>query len=151
MIPPPMRSALDSVTQHSDSPQTTLRVRVLRFVAAGAFNTLVSITCYQAALFFMGHVPAYLLAYVVGIVIAYYLYARYVFNAQTNSRGFALFVLFYVAAGLIGAAINTGLIDYAGWHARIAIFVTVLLMLPVNYLGSRWCLQGTSPKSGGRA
>jgi putative flippase GtrA len=121
----------------------------LRFIAAGAGNTLISLSFYQAALFVMGHLPAYLLAYALGIALAYYLYARHVFHAQTSKRGFALFAVFYTVAGAIGSAINSGLIDGLGWHARVAIFVTVLLMLPVNYLGSRWCLQGASAKDGG--
>jgi putative flippase GtrA len=113
---------------------------VLRFVAAGIANTLISLIIYQAALFVTGHLAAYVLAYAVGIVIAYGLYARHVFAAQTSVRGFALFAALYCAAGVIGALINAGLIDSLGWPARIAIFATVVLMLPVNYLASRWCL-----------
>jgi putative flippase GtrA len=123
--------------------------RLLRFVAAGTGNTLISLGVYQAALFFMGHLPAYLLAYAVGIALAYYLYARHVFHAQTSKRGFALFAVFYTVAGAIGSAVNSGLIEGLGWHARLAIFVTVLLMLPVNYLGSRWCILSAPAKHGG--
>ncbi len=117
---------------------------VLRFVAAGAGNTLISIGFYQAALFVVGHLPAYLLAYALGIALAYYLYARHVFAAQTSARGFVIFAAFYCIAGFVGSLVNSGLIEALGWHARLAIFATVLLMLPINYLGSRWCLQGTS-------
>ena len=120
--------------------------RLLRFVAAGATNTLISISFYQVALFVMGHLPAYLLAFAVGVVIAYFLYARHVFNAQTSKRGFILFAAFYTAAGVAGSLINSGLIDAAGLHARVAIFVTVLIMLPINYFGSRWCLLGAPEK-----
>lgn len=118
---------------------------VLRFIAAGAGNTLISIGFYQAALFVMGHLPAYVLAYALGIALAYYLYARHVFAAQTSARGFVIFAAFYCMAGFAGSLVNGGLIEVLGWHARLAIFVTVLLMLPVNYWGSRWCLRGTSP------
>lgn len=123
--------------------------RVLRFIVAGAANSLISISIYQAALFVMGHLPAYLLAYALGIVIAYALYARHVFAARTTARGFVLFAVFYSVAGVIGSLINSALIDVAGWHARVAVFATVLLMLPVNYLGSRWCLPGAPAKNGG--
>jgi putative flippase GtrA len=115
-------------------------MRLVRFVGAGALNTLISIACYQALLFFMGHLPAYVLSFAVGVVIAYYLYARHVFEAQLTTRGFVGFAAFYVIAGAIGSLINAGFIEYLGWHARLAIFVTVLALLPVNYLGSRWCL-----------
>ena len=127
---------MDSTLQRS-SP-------MLRFIAAGSGNTLISIGFYQAALFVMGHLPAYVLAYALGVAVAYYLYTRHVFTAQTSARGFVLFAAFYCAAGFVGSLVNSGLIDTLGWHARLAIFVTVLLMLPVNYFGSRWCLQGSS-------
>ena len=132
MIPPVMNK-LDSTVHPLDTP-------LLRFIAAGTGNTLISIGFYQAALFVMGHLPAYALAYAVGVVLAYYLYARHVFDTRTSARGFVIFAALYCAAGLVGSVINTGLIEGLGWHARLAIFVTVLLMLPVNYLGSRWCL-----------
>ena len=125
-------------------------MRLLRFIAAGALNTVISIGFYQAALFIMGHIAAYVLAYAVGVALAYYLYARHVFAAQTHARGFVIFAAFYTAAGLIGSLLNTGLIDALGWHARVAIFVTVVLMLPVNYLGSRWCLLDAPTKSRGQ-
>ena len=124
-------------------------VQLLRFVAAGAANTLISLFFYQAALFFIGHLAAYVLAYAMGVVIAYYLYARHVFAAHASARGFVVFAAFYTAAGCIGSFINAGLIDVFGWHARIAIFATILLMLPVTYLGSRWCVLGTPHKNKG--
>ena len=120
----------------------SVRAQVLRFIAAGAGNTMISLGFYQAALFVMGHLPAYVLAYALGVAVAYSLYARHVFMAQTSGRGFVAFAAFYTAAGLLGSAVNTALIDMLGWHARLAIFATVLLMLPVNYLGARWCLTG---------
>lgn len=115
---------------------------VLRFLVAGSINTLLSIAVYQAALFFTGHVAAYLAAYAAGIAFAGYAYARYVFHARLSVRRFTLFALFYLVSGGVGTLLNAGLIEFAGLHARIAIFVTVAIMLPLNYLGSRWCLQG---------
>ena len=94
----------------------------------------------------MGHLPAYVLAYAVGVVMAYFLYARHVFEAQTSTRGFARFAVFYVVAGAAGSMINTVFIETLGWPARLAIFVTVIVMLPVNYAGSRWCLQSNQNK-----
>ncbi len=113
---------------------------VLRFLAAGIGTTLISLGIYQSALFVMGHLPAYALAYAAGIVLAYYLYARHVFAAQTSARGFVLFAAFYGASALLGGMINAGLIEALSWHARLAIFVTIVLMLPVNFFGSRWLL-----------
>jgi len=116
---------------------------VMRFLAAGAVNTLLSIAVYQAALFVTGHVIAYVIAYAAGILFAYFAYARHVFNAPLSTRRFVVFALFYIASGCAGTLVNASLIEHLALHARIAIFVTVIIMLPLNYFGSLWCLRET--------
>jgi putative flippase GtrA len=115
--------------------------RLVRFVAAGAVNTALSVLVYQGALFLMPHVPAYMLSYVAGIVIAYLLYSRRVFDVPLTVSRFAAFVLFYSASLAIGTILNAVLIEQLGIAERLAIFATIVLMLPVNYLGSRHCLR----------
>ncbi len=112
---------------------------IVRFVIAGAINTLLSIMIYQAMLFVAGHVLAYGIAYIATIVTAYYLYSRHVFSATLSGRRFAAFAVFYVLSWAIGSVINAVLIEQLGWHVRLAIFVTVAVMLPINYAGSKWC------------
>lgn len=115
--------------------------RLLRFVAAGAANTALSVLVYQAALFVISHVAAYVLSNFAGIVIAYLLYSRRVFDAPLTAPRFAAFGLFYTASLAIGAALNALLIEQLGIAERLAIFATIAVMLPVNYLGSRYCLR----------
>jgi putative flippase GtrA len=117
---------------------------VLRFLLAGAANTLLSIAVYQAALFVTGHVAAYVLAYAAGVLFAYFAYTRHVFHAPMSARRFVVFALFYIASGFAGTLVNAGLIDHLALHARLAIFVTVAILLPVNYFGSKWCLRGAA-------
>lgn len=112
---------------------------IVRFVIAGAINTLLSILIYQVMLFVAGHVLAYGIAYVATVVTAYYLYSRHVFGAALSGRRFAAFAVFYVLSWAIGSVINAALIEQLGWHARLAIFATVAVMLPINYWGSKWC------------
>ena len=114
----------------------------LKFVIAGSLNTLFSIMVYQMMLFVMGHVAAYAVAYISIIAAAYYIYARHVFDAPMTPRRFVAFTLFYLLTWFLGTLVNAALIEYLGLHARVAIFVTVAIMLPVNYFGSRWCLRG---------
>ncbi len=113
----------------------------MRFVVAGAVNAGLSVLVYQAALFFIPHTPAYVLAYVAGVVVAYVLYSRHVFDAPLQRARFAAFGVFYSASLVAGALLNAALIDMLGVMARMAIFITIAVMLPVNYLGSRWCLR----------
>jgi putative flippase GtrA len=114
---------------------------VLRFLFAGAVNTLLSIAVYQAALFVTGHVAAYVIAYAAGILFAYFAYARHVFDVPLSTWQFVVFALFYIASGCAGTAVNAGLVEWLAMHARIAIFATVIIMLPLNYFGSKWCME----------
>lgn len=115
--------------------------QILRFVIAGAINSGLSVLVYQAALFVMPHGPAYVLAYLAGIAIAYVLYSRQVFDAPLGTTRFATFALFYMASLAVGTVLNGVLIEMLGVVERLAIFITIALMLPVNYLGSRFCLR----------
>ena len=115
--------------------------QILRFVIAGAINSGLSVLVYQAALFVMPHGPAYVLAYLAGIAIAYVLYSRQVFDAPLGTRRFAAFALFYMTSLAAGTVLNSVLIELFGVMERLAIFITIALMLPVNYLGSRFCLR----------
>jgi len=113
----------------------------IRFVVAGAANTAASLAVYQGALFFVDHVFAYVLGYAAGIAIAYYTYSRHVFAAALSMHRLAAFAGFYLASLAVGAALNWLLIERAGLHARLAVFATVAVMLPLNYYGSRWCVR----------
>ena len=114
--------------------------RIVRFLLVGSFNTVLTIALYQALLLVMGHMPAYGISFIAGVAIGYGLYAKHVFSAQTSPRGFAGFALFYITSGLVGGWLNNTLIESLGVHARLAILITVAVMLPVNYLGSRACM-----------
>jgi len=114
----------------------------LKFIIAGSMNTLFSIVIYQIMLFATGHVAAYAVAYISSIAVAYYAYARHVFDAPMTLRRFVVFTLFYLLTWFLGTLVNAALIEYLGLHARVAIFATVATMLPINYFGSRWCLRG---------
>jgi putative flippase GtrA len=130
-------------------PQVVSPVRresrqILRFVIAGTINAGLSVLVYQAALFVMPHGPAYVLAYLAGIAIAYVLYSKQVFDAPMGTKRFAAFAVFYVLSLAVGTLLNTALIEMIGVTERLAIFITIALMLPVNYLGSRFCLRAAS-------
>ena len=129
---------------HAASPLRRESRQILRFVVAGAINTGLSVLVYQAALFVMPHAPSYVLAYLAGIAIAYVLYSRQVFDAPLGTARFAAFTVFYLLSLAVGTLLNAMLIEMLGVAARLAIFITIALMLPVNYLGSRFCLRATS-------
>jgi putative flippase GtrA len=118
------------------------RRRYLRFIIAGTANTALSIAVYQLALFAFDYTVSYCMAYAAGIAFAYYAYARHVFDAKMSTERLVLFAAFYLASLVAGALLNAAFVERAGFAPRFAILATIAVMLPVNYLGSRWCLRG---------
>lgn len=116
--------------------------RIARFLAAGAANTLLTLALYQAALFVAGHTAAYVLAYATGILFAYWAYAAHVFGTPRSAGRLAAFAAFYLVSLAAGTLLNDALIERLGVHARLAVFLTVAVMLPLNYLGSKRVLGG---------
>ena len=128
-------------TERAPAPGGEL-ARVARFLAAGAANTLLTLAVYQTALFFIGHTASYAIAYAIGILFAYYAYATHVFGAPRSAGRLAAFAAFYVASLAAGTLVNDALIERLGIHPRVAVFVTIAAMLPLNYLGSKRLLRG---------
>ena len=77
-----------------------------------------------------------------GVAFAYYTYARHVFDARMSAGRLALFTAFSLASLGAGALVNAAFVERAGFVPRLAILATIAVMLPVNYLGSKWCLRG---------
>ena len=117
------------------------RLRVVAFLGAGAANAALSLAVYQAMLLVAGHGTAYWVGYGAGIVFAFYAYARHVFAVPLSGGRFVAFAVFYAVSGLAGAALNAALIEGLNWHARLAIFVTIAALIPLNYYGTKWCLR----------
>ena len=136
----------EAIGQDGKSALATRLAPLARFVVVGAVNTLFSIAVYQAVLYITGHIVAYIVAYAAGTLFAYIAYARHVFGAGLAKKQFVLFALFYIASGCAGTLLNALLIEQLTLHARAAVFVTVILMLPLNYLGSKWCLRGNTER-----
>ena len=129
-----------------DADRTTAASReaaqILRYLGAGAANTLLAVVVYQLALFVVGYTVSYTIGYLVGIVFGWYAYSRHVFRTSLSVTRLAAFAAFSVTSLVAGAALNAAIVEWLGLQPRLAIFATVAAMLPVNYLGSRWCLRG---------
>ena len=130
-------------------PRTKM-VTIVGFLAAGAANTALTIAIYQLLLFVTDAVVAYALTYATGVAFAAYAYATHVFDTVLTRKGAVRFAVFYVASGLLGTALNAALVETAGIPARIAVFVTVALLLPLNYFGSRACLATQTGRTDSR-
>jgi putative flippase GtrA len=123
--------------------------QILRFVVAGTANTILSIIVYQLALFVFGYTASYGIAYLVGILVAFYLYTRHVFRTPMSGARLAAFAAFNALCLVVGGFVNAAAVESLGLSARLAIFVTVAVMVPLNYFGSKWCLRSVGNRRTG--
>jgi putative flippase GtrA len=108
-----------------------------RFLFWGALNTLLSYLVYLGALPFLGYLPAYTLAFIVGVVIGYSLHSRFVFRRSFSWRKLVRFPLVYLAQYAAGISLMWLLIDGLGLDARIAPIAVIVLSVPLSYFLTR--------------
>jgi putative flippase GtrA len=109
----------------------------VRFLFWGALNTLLTYLIYLGALTFVGYGAAYTLTFIVGVVIGYSLYSRFVFRRAFSWKKMVRFPLVYLAQYAFGMSLMWLLIDGLGWNARIAPIAVIILSVPVSYLLTR--------------
>lgn len=119
----------------------------LRFLVAGAVNTLLTLLLYWGLLRFLSYAVAYTIAYVAGIGLAYWLNARFVFRVAASARTFAMFPLVYVVQYLLGLATLYAAVEWLGIPRAVAILVSIALTIPVTFVLSRTILKTPRPQT----
>lgn len=119
----------------------------LKFLASGAFNTLVTYLAYLALLVVLPYRWSYTIAYVLGIALAYVLYRYFVFGRSAGPYGPVWVALVYLLQYVLGL----GLVSLWGqvlggpvfWAPAFAIAVS----LPLTFALNRWVFRGRHKKS----
>ena len=122
----------------------------IRFLIAGAFNTLLTVVLYLGLLNLMSHAPAYTVAFVTGIVISYLLNRWFVFRSSRGLDTVVLFPLVYAVQYVVGLAVVLVWVDVLGLPAGAASIVAVMVTIPLTYLLSRWVFTRTPRRHEGR-
>lgn len=118
--------------------------RFSRFLTVGVANALGTLLIYQALVGFIGYVAAYTISFACGIVFAAYANTKFVFAGSLTWGRFLRFSAFYILSFGAGLLLLRALVDDFGLHPRLAPFVVAGVMAPVNYIGARILLGGTT-------
>jgi putative flippase GtrA len=110
------------------------------FLAVGAINTLLTLLLYEALILVMPYWLAYTLGFAAGIAFALFANAGLVFGRPVTIASAARFVLFYLVSYAAGLGIVVLLVEGIRIPAGLAPLGAVLVMLPINFLGSRLAL-----------
>jgi putative flippase GtrA len=114
---------------------------VLRFLASGAANTLVTWAVYAALLLVLPYRWSYTIAYALGIGLAYVLYRYYVFNQSGGRLGPVWVTMIYLLQYLLGLALVSFWVGVLTAPPVLAPLFAVAVSLPLTYLLNRWVFR----------
>jgi putative flippase GtrA len=122
----------------------------LKFIASGAFNTVVTYAAYLALLPWLPYHWSYTLSYALGIVLAYVLYRYFVFGHSGGRYGPFWVALIYLGQYLLGLALVSLWVEMLKAPALWAPAFSIALLLPVSYGLNRWVFRRRAGSAGGR-
>ena len=108
-----------------------------RFLISGALNTGITYLLYLGFLQVLSYRAAYTCAFVLGILISYYLNALFVFRARIGIGSLIRFPLVYLAQYFLGMVIIVALIEYFGVAAWAAPIFAILVTVPLTFILSK--------------
>lgn len=114
-----------------------------RFLISGGVNTALTYLIYLALIPFMAYTLAYSASYVAGIVIAYVINTRFVFQARMQARSALLYPLVYVAQYAAGVVLLALLVEVLRVDERIAPAAVIVLTIPLTFFLSRVIIRGS--------
>lgn len=119
---------------HSNAVVVSRTQKWFRFVMGGIVNTGFTYVIYLLMRGLMGYQCAYFLAYVIGVVFAYWFNATIVFKVPLQWKSFFSYPLIYIAQYAISALLLGMLVYRMGFNEMLAPLVVAVLMVPVAYL-----------------
>ena len=114
------------------------------FVFFGAVNTGLSYGIYLLLVLFVAYPTAYTLSYPLGILISYYLNARFVFREKLRLSKALQYPVVYLVQYLLGLGLLYLLVEVAHLSKFIAPILIVLITVPFTYVLSRYVIKGGS-------
>lgn len=114
---------------------------LFRFLVMGVLNTIATFGIYVVLKTVLDYQIAYLLAYVSGIVFAYFMNALFVFKKRVSLRTFIRFPFVYVVQYIAGALLLELFVHVLGLSVTFAPLFVIILTLPVTFLLSRFVLS----------
>lgn len=111
---------------------------VVRFLLSGGFNTAATYALYLALLTVLSYQASYTIAFVTGIVLAYFLNRLFVFRSHRGIQSILWMPMVYLGQYLIGILVLWVWVEHLQLNEKGAPLVAILITLPLNYLVSRF-------------
>lgn len=118
--------------------------RWLRFLLGGVVNTAFTYAVFLAINTVLEYQLAYLLAYAMGVVFAYWFNAVVVFCIPLSWKGLFSYPVVYVVQYLMSALLLGGLVEIIDIRESLAPLLVTTVMVPLTYVMSKLVLGWTN-------
>ena len=108
--------------------------RLIRFGAVGVVNTGVYYGCYLALHPHMPYLVAHVCAFVVAMIVSYFLNCYFTFRVKPSWRTFLLFPLSNLASFIIQTVGLQVAVGEFGVDSRIAPLIVAVIAIPITYV-----------------
>lgn len=112
----------------------------IKFCLVGLVNTSVSYVVYLGLRLVMAYMVAFVLGWVVGVVVSFLLNCYFTYRVKPTWRGFLLFPLSSIPNIVLSSAGVLLMVEVFGWDQRIAPLIATVLAVPVSYAIARTIL-----------
>ena len=119
----------------------SLWLEARRFLFAGASNTILTILIYQLLLFFLDYAFAFTISFAIGILYSVLLYSNWVFQVRMRKLNAAVYAVYYIISYCAGLGLLELLVRNAEIGERMALFIVVAILVPINFILARLILR----------
>ena len=108
-----------------------------RFLVSGALNTVITYVIYIGLAFIVPYLVAYTVTTAFGILLSYYLNARFVFRQKLRVRAALTYPTVYAVQYFLGLGLLYVLVELAHFSKFTAPILIVVATVPVTFVLSR--------------
>lgn len=116
--------------------------RFIRFLCTGGLNTVFTYAIYLLCLQVIHYQISYTIAYVSGILLAFFLNRLFVFKTHQGWNSLILFPFVYIFQYLFGILVLWLGVQHLGVDVKLGPLVVILLSVPVTYFLSKLVFVG---------
>jgi putative flippase GtrA len=114
-----------------------------RFLLGGGVNTAITYGLFMLLQWLIPASAAYTIAYVFGILLAYGINTRFVFQTKPSVRNALQFPAVYVVQYVSGL-IFLAFFRYMGLANAVAMLLIIVVNVPISFLMTRYVLRSTN-------
>jgi|GEM_PF-6868804 len=116
-----------------------LLVQVIKFGVVGFINTMINLGIVESSLYLFGKealLPGNLVGFIVTIIIAFFVFIRFVFNAGTQSKKliFSKMLVAYGSTMLLSVGFQHMLADMFNVPLYYVPLIALFLTVPINFV-----------------